>query len=108
MHNELRDHRVVEHPDLRSLLEPLLEPDDRRECGGRVDDRGELVAARRGRKAVLRDGRRKDVGRLRRGEVEELPGVGEEVVARVLGIYACFEGVADEWDGGLGEGYRVS
>lgn len=53
---------------------------------------------------MLCNRRRKDVGRLRRGEVEELPGVGEEVVARVFGIYACFEGVADEWNIGLGEG----
>ena len=37
------------------------------------------------------------------GEEEEGVRVGEELVAGVFGVYACFEGVADEWDGRLWE-----
>lgn len=42
------------------------------------------------------------------GGVEEGTGVGEEVVAGVLGVDTGFEGVSDERDFGLFEGERVA
>ena len=111
MHDELRDHRVVEYPDLRAFLESLLEAHRRRKRRARVVHRGEprslaltrTVGRNRDGEAVRVERGREDVRGLWGGEVEKGAGVGEEVVARVLGVDARLEGMADERNCGLGE-----
>ena len=109
MYDELRDHRVIEHANLRALLEPLLKTNDRRERSRRVHHRGELRArvSALGREVVLSDGGRENVRWLGRGEVEKLARVGQEVIARVLCVDPRLKGVANKGDRPLVERERV-
>lgn len=103
MDDELRDHRIVEDPDVRALGEALFQPHGRLDlqCCVRRDQRCQLCIWFC--EDAWADGLCEDSSGCGCREVEEAARVWEEVVARVLGIYACFECVPNEGDGTLGE-----
>ena len=108
MDDELRDHGVVEDSDICALKKALFHPHGWLDlpCGVSRDERCQLltwVCQSAGDNGLGKDGRR-----CRRREVEQASRVWEEIIARVLGIYARFECMPDEGDGALSERQRVA
>jgi hypothetical protein len=107
-HDELRDHRVVEHADLRAGAEALLEAQRRLAAHGGHDVRRVRAARRPERCAAGRDGGREDRRGRGRGEVYDGARVRHEVVPRRLGVHAGLERPPDERDLRLAKRKRVA